>query len=184
MYKSLHLHSRYQIWSQTREADKLNRNEQWNISLIPSFLPQKIEKETNKVIKIRNFIWKRSIVKCSTTNRPLCYQPYSSIHPNPKIAFVLFEAQNIRLCYAVWTRGRTLITFRFYGIAVPLVFLSRHIAHNTHAMRMPISLLHKRCLYQCYLKCEYQRWQGTAGQQIVTPSVRVPGPGCHICCTW
>ena len=135
MYKSLHLHSRYQIWSQTREADKLNRNEQWNISLIPSFLPQKIEKETNKVIKIRNFICKRSIVKCSTTNRPLCYQPYSCIHPNPKISFVLFEAQNIRLCYALWTRWRTLITFRFY------------------AMRMPISLLHKRCLYQCYLKC-------------------------------
>ena len=93
------------------------------------FSTQKIEKETNKVIKIRNFIWKRSIVKCSTTNRPLCYQPYSSIHPNPKIAFVLFEAQNIRLCYGVWTRGRTLITFRFYGIAVPLVFLSMHIAH-------------------------------------------------------
>ena len=61
MYKSLHLHSRYQIWSQTREADKLNRNEQWNISLIPYFLPQKIEKETDKVIKIR-ILWKSRVV--------------------------------------------------------------------------------------------------------------------------
>ena len=136
MNKTLHLHSRYQIWSQTREADKLNWNEQWNISLIHSlFCTRKLKRKP-----IKSSLEWSSQIQNSPTNRPLCYQPYNSIHPNPKIAFVLFEAQNIRLCYAVWTRGRTLITFRFYGVAAPLVLLSMHIAH---AMRMPMSLLPK-----------------------------------------
>ena len=102
---------------------------EWNISLIHFlFCPRKLKRKP-----IKSSLEWSSQIQNSPTNRPLCYQPYSSIHPNPKIAFVLFEAQNIRLCYAVWTRGRTLITFRFYGVAAPLVYAQAHCTCNAHA---------------------------------------------------